>query len=700
MSIDLHTRFIGTQFYRHPNPPVEDWSRDLARIRDSGLKVVRTWLYWLRVNPAPGEWDFSDYDRFLDAAADHGLQALIQLIPECAPQWFIHAHPDARLVNVSGRPEVPRPVGMAMVGGYPALSPDVPEVRDQMADFMVRTAQRYHERENLAAFDVWNEIMPYYTFPTQTYHPATQEKYRQWLRDRYTTIDALNEAFGGWRYTDFAQVEPLPYGDYVDEQHWHRFIRDWITDQLAWRCGLVRQMARGVPIACHAPGNLEHLLRAPFDSWALAEQVDIWGCSDYEEEYYVSAAYLCGIASAAAGKPWWLSEQTGGRIWGLYGHAVRSPEFLEQKMLTAFSYGARANLCWQWRPERLGTESPNFGVTNEDGSPHAGTEIIARLAANLDRRAGLWRNLELEPPDVGLVIDWRVRSWEWVAFRDGGKVGEPEVLGYFKALTDLGANVEFVHLERLAAQPTPPRYKLLILPLCIQDTGLLQDLLRVYVEQGGMIVAGPYFLIYREDCFVSPAVPPQPMQELFGCWRDRLWYPPQKPPGFAPTRLTFLPSASGLPVNVTGRHVVELYECDAARPILQHEDETAGTVHEFGRGRACRIGSLLGMAYDRASNDGLARWLDRRLDEAGCRRFPRATGTTMVREARGGDDRLLFVANTADEPTCAWLDLGGARRAENLITGQTIAPGDDGQLRLPLKPRETVALLLQAAGAS
>ena len=65
MARDCSTRFIGTQFYRHPNPPVEDWPRDLARIRDSGLKVVRTWLYWLRTNPKPGHWDFSDTDRLL-----------------------------------------------------------------------------------------------------------------------------------------------------------------------------------------------------------------------------------------------------------------------------------------------------------------------------------------------------------------------------------------------------------------------------------------------------------------------------------------------------------------------------------------------------------------------------------------------------------------------------------------------------------
>ncbi len=692
MAIARSTRFIGTQFYRHPNPPPEDWDRDLTLIRDSGLTIVRTWLYWLRTNPSPGKWDFSDYDRFVESAAKYDLKVLIQLVPECAPQWFIHEHPDAMLRHVDGRPEVPKPVGMAMVGGYPALSPDVPAVRDQIAEFITRTAERYHDLEHLVAMDAWNELMPYYMFPTQTYHPATQEKYRQWLKARYRTIDALNEAFGGWRYTDFSQVTPLPYGDYVDEQHWHCFVRDWITEHLGWRCELIKRVDPGIATATHTPGGLEHVTLAPFDTWALAEVVDIWGTSDYEEDYYKSAAYLCGMASAAGAKPWWLAEQTGGRVWGLYGHAVRSPEFIEQKMLTAFSYGAQGNLCWQWRPERLGTESPNFGVTSEDGSPHASTRVIARVAHSLNERAELWRNFKLDPPDVGLVIDWRVRSWEWVAFRDAGKVGEPEVLGYFKALADLGANVEFVHLERLADLGVGPACKLLVMPMCTQDSGQVQSRLREFVEAGGVVIAGPYFLIYQENCYVSPVIPPGPMQELFGGRRDHLTYPPQQPPGFEPTRVTFLPSATRVPVGVRGRHVVEIYDCDGAAPIIQHGNEVAGTVNRFGRGRAYRVGTLLGRDYERAGNDGLARWLEQVLAEAGCRRFPLATGPAVVREATSGKDRLLFVSNTADEPTCTWVGLEGITQAEDVVTGETTPVGADGQLRLSLKPRQCVVL--------
>lgn len=36
--------FLGTQYYRQPNPPLQDWERDLDHIRRLGFKVVRLWI--------------------------------------------------------------------------------------------------------------------------------------------------------------------------------------------------------------------------------------------------------------------------------------------------------------------------------------------------------------------------------------------------------------------------------------------------------------------------------------------------------------------------------------------------------------------------------------------------------------------------------------------------------------------------------
>jgi len=126
MCIGTKIRFIGTQYYRPPNPALEDWDRDLALITRYGLKLIRTWLYWSHVNPESGLWDYSDYDRLLELATKNDLCLLIQLVPESAPHWWIARHSDAMLCNADGTPYIPQALGMVSVGGYPGLSPDVP----------------------------------------------------------------------------------------------------------------------------------------------------------------------------------------------------------------------------------------------------------------------------------------------------------------------------------------------------------------------------------------------------------------------------------------------------------------------------------------------------------------------------------------------------------------------------------------------
>jgi beta-galactosidase GanA len=73
---------FGIQYERYPNPPAQEWRRDLTKIREMGFDFIRTWLYWRKVNPVEGEWDFSHYDRLLGIAHECGLKVQIQLFAE------------------------------------------------------------------------------------------------------------------------------------------------------------------------------------------------------------------------------------------------------------------------------------------------------------------------------------------------------------------------------------------------------------------------------------------------------------------------------------------------------------------------------------------------------------------------------------------------------------------------------------------
>lgn len=74
----------------------ERWNEDLALFSDLGVTMVRYGIPWHRVNPAPGEWDWSFADNTLERLLDLGIQPIVDLVHYGLPSWIHDAylHPE------------------------------------------------------------------------------------------------------------------------------------------------------------------------------------------------------------------------------------------------------------------------------------------------------------------------------------------------------------------------------------------------------------------------------------------------------------------------------------------------------------------------------------------------------------------------------------------------------------------------------
>lgn len=93
----------------------ERWREDLDRFAELGVSVVRYGLPWHRVNPAPGQWDWSFPDATLERLLELEIQPIVDLVHYGLPPWI--------------------------QGAY--TNPDFP---DLMAEYAVRVAERYRGR--------------------------------------------------------------------------------------------------------------------------------------------------------------------------------------------------------------------------------------------------------------------------------------------------------------------------------------------------------------------------------------------------------------------------------------------------------------------------------------------------------------------------------------------------------------------------
>ena len=92
----------GAVYFRKSNPPEQDWARDYATASADGMNTFRHWFLWSAIEVRPGAYDWGDYDRQLDLAAEHGIQTIIAEMITAAPEWAFRSHADARYERRDG----------------------------------------------------------------------------------------------------------------------------------------------------------------------------------------------------------------------------------------------------------------------------------------------------------------------------------------------------------------------------------------------------------------------------------------------------------------------------------------------------------------------------------------------------------------------------------------------------------------------
>src|SRR6266542_4289154 len=172
----------GAVYFRKSNPPKEDWERDYRTAAEDGMNLFRHWFLWSAIEVAPGEFDWADYDRQLDLAAQHGIKTIVAEFLSAAPEWAWRQYAHARYQDAAGRPAHSQMSGSCVTGGFPGLCLDNEDALALGEQFLTALATRYRGHAGLGGYDVWNECNISRSY---CYCPATIARFREWLRAKY-----------------------------------------------------------------------------------------------------------------------------------------------------------------------------------------------------------------------------------------------------------------------------------------------------------------------------------------------------------------------------------------------------------------------------------------------------------------------------------------------------------------------------------
>ncbi|MBI4472383.1 MAG: beta-galactosidase, partial [Acidobacteria bacterium] len=425
---------------------------------------------------------------------------------------------------------------------------------------------------------------------------------QDFLRRRYGTIKRYN-AVHLTSLSSFEEVRMHARGQPPDALDRMQFCAERVLEQLRWRQGLVRQAAPRSLTFCHAGGAVAGVVRPPWVQEEVASVVDCWGMSQYEDDYWSHLLSAVVVRTASAGKPWGVVEMTGGSMWTYYPTTTRSGEELASLPLTFISLGATTNLFWQYRPERVGTESPNFGLVLENGRVPKRARAVGRLARMLRKHDRLLSKLGWPDPQIALVVDWHGFAMEESLVERRERQGaDPhatrmeELMGINGALAVGGFEVSAVSSPHWEKHGTPPSIRLLILPCNVVLTDRMLDRLEQAAARGTSVLAGPMTGHYTGDGWLRTQSDFERLEKFFGSARCDFHSVPS---------CTLLPRRH--PRNgVDGAVICEEYELEGARPWLLRGEAICGTRHAASGAVRWRWGSFLGKRFHDSVTFGVA----------------------------------------------------------------------------------------------
>ena len=656
MSSNVLPRFpYGAVYFRKSNPPKADWARDYQVAAADGMNCFRHWFAWSAIEVAPGVYDWDDYDRQLDLAAENGIQTIIAEMITIAPEWAYRTFAHARYETRDGRKLESGMHGSCAVGGAPGLCLDNEDVRQAAERFLRALAQRYRDHPGLGGYDIWNEC----GYGAETcYCPSTAAKFRAWLKAKYGDLRALGEAWHRYSYASWEDVVPPRYhGPYPDTLDWLQFRIDNAYQLMRWRAQVIRSVDGEHPVTAHGvAGTLTSMAQRGTDDWRAAAEAESYGftwvaCRKGDKPWQQFHAVDLTRA-ASRGKPFWHAEAQGGPLWmqpqviGRPRQDGRIPTAGDVRYwkMVSFMGGATGLFYPRWRPLLDGPLFGAFGPYAMDGSRTPRSEMTSRIAkwANAPEQAALWDSRPVQG-EIGIIY---VPETQLFAYAQQGDTAyySQSMFGAYEGFFDNNVQADWVHIDHI------DEYDALYLPYPAMLSQGTADRLKAWVANGGLLVAEGCPGYFDGCGHAGPTQPNLGLDELFGVRESDV--------EFTPDLLDDLQlNLSGIPVR--GGIFMQAYQPTTGTPVGWYRDGPIAAVdNAFGQGKTRLVGTMCGAGYAGHPQDRSPLFWDAALRLAGkAQHVVSSDPDVKGRIYDGAGGTYLWVSNPARQPRFVRLQL-------------------------------------------
>ena len=644
--VDYHPEHWIPPYAGTTDNPGARWKEDARLMTEAGMNVVRIGEYlWGLCERDEGKYDFSWVKQAMDVLGEAGLQIVLCTPTAAPPLWLVRKHPEILPINSQG---------LTLHEGtrhHACLNSDV--YWEYSRKIVRAMAEALGKHPQLSGWQIDHNMggrLREYAF-----NEETRRDWRAWLKAKYVSIERLNDLLGLSHYgqvvSDWSEV-PMPMmaptvHNPALEVDWMRFCSDTAVAFIRMQADILREVTPNAPVTT----NLRSFYPSHLDMFDVGNTIDFVSAISNANIKSKTAENACeldlmrslkktDVRTPDGADGFWVIEQKAGHVNWQDVNSLTRPNVVRLFTYQAISRGADGILYYFWRQPRIGSEQFYGCVLPHSGNPNNRTyQEIKAIGEEIKKLGGALKGTKIKAEACILVCN--DNEWSLSHARQPNKYfnQRDHIQLFHAALHDRNIRVDF-------ARPTEDlsKYKIVFAPSLQLLAGGEADNLKLYVQNGGTLVATFNTGLLDEHHIAPDCGYPHDMTDLFGL--EVTEFDPL--PLNEENHLTF----KGGSFHTTHLHPGKIW-CDIIEPkgcqivATYSKDFYAGkpavTLNEFGLGKAIYIGTMSHQSfyYD------LVSWLRQMV---GLQPLIKAPDTVEVSLRENDETCIYFLLNHQNSP--------------------------------------------------
>ncbi|GGA85002.1 hypothetical protein GCM10008015_27240 [Flavobacterium palustre] len=511
---------VGVYYYPEHWDPAQ-WERDFQNMEKMGFEYTHfSEFAWAQLEPEEGKYDFKWLDKSLELAKKYHLKVIMCTSTATPPVWLVRKHPDILATNEDGT---------KMDHGtrqHATFSSNY--YRSYSMKMIAELAKRYGNDKNVMGWQVDNEPRRFLD-----YGQDAHERFRNWLKNKYKTIDVLNEAWGNnfWSgtYSSFDEINIPKHGIWGMNLHsqldHYRFADDETATFLDEQAKEIRkysnpdQWLTSNYIPMYDVGYVGASKELDFVSYTryMVYGGDLGiGPKGYRVGEYSRIAMSNDFFRPMKGAYGVMELQPGQVNWGSI-NPQPLPGAMRLWLWHVFAGGSKFTCTYRFRAPLYGYEQFHYGIVGTDGvTPTPGGQEFSQFIKDIAALRKKYNPKATLPKDylqrkTGILfnannvmgIDLNKQTNQWNTFNHFTK--------YYKAAKSFGAPVDFVRDTTDFS-----KYPVLLVPAYQMIDQQMIDKMTAYAQNGGNLVLSCRSGIQNRKGHLWEAKFYEPMWKLIG----------------------------------------------------------------------------------------------------------------------------------------------------------------------------------------